>query len=46
MEKVQLADKKSLTGVGFFSKGQKKDLGVLAVVGAVKLVWLQRGSGC
>ena len=45
MEKGQLTDKKVLKGVGHFSKGPKKHLGVLAVVGALKLVWLQKGSG-
>ena len=46
MYKVQLTYKQSLRGVGIFSKGQKKYLGVLTVVGAVKLVRLRKGSGC
>ena len=46
MEKVQLTYKQSLTGRVFFSKGQKKDLGVSTVVGAVKLARLRKGSGC
>ena len=44
MEKVQLTYEDSLTGFGLFSKGKKKDFGVSTVVGAVKLVWLQRRS--
>ena len=31
---------------GILFKGSKKDLGVLPVVGAVKLVRLRKGSAC
>ena len=46
MEKVQLTHEQILRGVGFCSKGQKKDLGVWTAVGAAKLVRLRKGSGC
>ena len=46
MEKIQLKYIKSLEGVDFFPKGQKKDLGVSTVVRAVKLVQLRKESGC
>ena len=46
MDKVQLNHKQSLEGGGIFSNIQKKDLGVQAVIGAGKLVRLQKGSGC
>ena len=45
-ETVQFNFKTSLTWVGIVLRGEENDFGVYAVVGAVKIVQLHKGSRC